>query len=452
MSALQHHPDHIFTVAGIRETINEQRAIELVKPLQDAIDSKQHDRYTKLVLTNKSFTIEAAHIFSNIIQQLHGITHCDYSDIIAGQSTDNAVEVLNILTRCLDKHKLIEFNISDNALGQKGIIAIGTALSHHDTLQHVYFNNNGLQGDAVNEIAVLLVGHKHNVADNQLHNLHTFEIFNNLLTDTGGIALSTVLHAATQLRHIKIQTNRISEAGGTAIMTALKHHKHLHTLILSDNSFGGMAGQIALNLVVTNPNLHVLNISDIGFEKTHILGIIKQLANPKVTPKLCELHLSHSELTQHNVTLLIQALHSKQHIHTLVLEGNELHSKGCIELLNALQTHPHIKHINLNENQISQPAVDSIISFIKSNKTIQLLSLKNNLFNDESVELIQSAVEHAHNQNILIELDDQEADDEDIDDDSDNDEIAEPDSSDIDLDKEEHEIDELAHKIDATKI
>lgn len=444
----------IFTISGQRETITKQRAIDLVQPLYDAINNNQNDKYYKIVLSNKSFTVDAAEIFADAISKLDNITHVDYSDIIAGQSTDDAVNVLNIITSPLRKFKLIEFNISDNALGQKGIIAIANALHSQHTLQHVYFNNNGLQSDAVLEIKTLLDTHINN-NNGKLVNLQTLEIFNNLLTDAGAIELSNILKDALQLQQLRIQTNRISNKGGQAILHSLKHHKHLNRLTLADNSFGDVAGQIALDLVVQNKTLTVINYSDIGFDKSYILGILVQLSNKNIAPNLQELHLSHSELTANNVKYIIDVLRCKPKLHTLYLEGNDLHSNGAIELLNEIKQHNNITHINLSENYIHSKSVDTIIDLIQSHNNLQLLSLKGNYLADETVEQIQDVITNA-NKNIIVELDEQEEEEdeeEEEEDDNDEEDIATP-SDDVvqyagDID---NDVDQLADQIKKTNI
>ena len=49
------------------------------------------------------------------------MTVADISDIIAGRPEDEALRTLNIICSSLKKFNLTEVNLSDNALGAKGV-------------------------------------------------------------------------------------------------------------------------------------------------------------------------------------------------------------------------------------------------------------------------------------------------------------------------------------------
>ena len=139
---------------------------------------------------------------SAVLAKLSKLTELDASDIIAGRNTEEAVEVLEIISAGVNKSgaKLVTLNLSDNAFGLRGIKAITQLFQGQNELLHVYFNNNGLQGDAVN----LLVEHIVSSHDDKKSKLHSFEIFNNLLTDAGAIALVPLIEASPQLQHFRM--------------------------------------------------------------------------------------------------------------------------------------------------------------------------------------------------------------------------------------------------------
>lgn len=82
------------------------------------------DGITKLALTNKSFTSEAAQEVAGLLSSLPSdLVIADISDIIAGRPEEDALLTLRIICDALSKFVLREVNLSDNALGAKGVEA-----------------------------------------------------------------------------------------------------------------------------------------------------------------------------------------------------------------------------------------------------------------------------------------------------------------------------------------
>ncbi len=63
--------------------------------------------------------------------------------VAAGQHETIALQALEILCKALEEHQLLELNLSDNALGLKGVTACAPALAHQRGLRKLFFNNNG---------------------------------------------------------------------------------------------------------------------------------------------------------------------------------------------------------------------------------------------------------------------------------------------------------------------
>lgn len=63
------------------------------------------------------------------------LTDADLSDVIAGRPEDEAKESLRIMAEGLSECKLRALDLSDNALGEKGIVACKAALQHMTTLE-----------------------------------------------------------------------------------------------------------------------------------------------------------------------------------------------------------------------------------------------------------------------------------------------------------------------------
>jgi hypothetical protein len=90
---------------------------------QELISSITVTNPTHINLSNKSFDNGAAEKVAEYVRSLEGVTVADISDIIAGRPEDEALRTLSIICSSLKKFKLTEVNLSDNALGAKGVDA-----------------------------------------------------------------------------------------------------------------------------------------------------------------------------------------------------------------------------------------------------------------------------------------------------------------------------------------
>lgn len=83
---------------------------------------------THICLSNKSFDNGAATKIAQYLESLEGVKIADISDIIAGRPEDEALRTLTIICSSLKKFDLVEVNLSDNALGAKGVEACKAVL------------------------------------------------------------------------------------------------------------------------------------------------------------------------------------------------------------------------------------------------------------------------------------------------------------------------------------
>lgn len=82
----------------------------------------------QIKFSTKSFGTEAAAVAAKAIENVsESLTHADISDIIAGRPEKEVLGALEIISKSLAKAKLKLLDLSDNALGQKGILACAAA-------------------------------------------------------------------------------------------------------------------------------------------------------------------------------------------------------------------------------------------------------------------------------------------------------------------------------------
>ena len=117
--------------ASARELLSKPRAEELLHPLRS--DPAKAEAVSKIVLGGKSFGSDSAPVLAETLLTTHQLTHADFSDCIAGRNTDEALETLQLLCDGIAANQRIQLthlNLSDNALGVRGIPKIKNAFKN----------------------------------------------------------------------------------------------------------------------------------------------------------------------------------------------------------------------------------------------------------------------------------------------------------------------------------
>jgi Ran GTPase-activating protein 1 len=118
----------------------------------------------------------------------HGcLTHLDISDIIAGRPEEEALAVMLSLCAAVNPLPLLEVNLSDNAIGFRGVESIRNLLDAKQ-LQRLFVCNNGMSAEAVQLLSeALLAGEK------GCPPLTTLHLYNNMCGNGGATAIASVL-------------------------------------------------------------------------------------------------------------------------------------------------------------------------------------------------------------------------------------------------------------------
>jgi Ran GTPase-activating protein 1 len=128
-----------FSLDGKREALTLIRAQELFAPYS------RGQQPTSLCLSTKSFGKDASQVAQSVLSTFRKVEQANLSDIIAGRPTDEALLVLQHLCEALLNSPLRQVNLSDNALGERGIwILIPFFTKIAPTIQTLWFRNNGL--------------------------------------------------------------------------------------------------------------------------------------------------------------------------------------------------------------------------------------------------------------------------------------------------------------------
>jgi Ran GTPase-activating protein 1 len=228
-----------FKLSGGREMVDEGRAQELLT----AATTGEAGPYIGINLSNKSFSHQAAEILANYLQQYkEHVQILDLSDIIAGRHEDEALKVLETLCNMFPPYdnQLIEVNVSDNALGRKGITACQNILQGKN-LKKLYFCNNGLSAEASELITDILLQQNGYGQDGSRScpPLEILHFYNNMSGTVGAQSSSQIILAITNtLRDFRYSATRSGTEGCLPIAQALCQTSNLTHLDVSDNSFG----------------------------------------------------------------------------------------------------------------------------------------------------------------------------------------------------------------------
>jgi Ran GTPase-activating protein (RanGAP) involved in mRNA processing and transport len=196
---------------------------------------------THINLSNKSFDNGAAEKVAEYVRSLEGVTVADISDIIAGRPEDEALRTLSIICSSLKKFKLIEVNLSDNALGAKGVDACKDILLGND-LEVSYGNrwsvlgtnsllltslrqrllvcNNGLSAEAGELLAKILLREGEYATEGaKVPSLKLFHFYNNMGGDGAAKAVARIVDACPQLEDFRFSATRSTPVGCESIAT-----------------------------------------------------------------------------------------------------------------------------------------------------------------------------------------------------------------------------------------
>ena len=429
----QHHPHHYIIPHGKgRELLDADRATALLPPTT-------HTHYTHITLSGKSFSLPAAQIFAPLLAGQTRLTEADLSDIIAQRNTEEAIAVLDCLCSAVSQHPLHALNLSDNAIGARGVEAVSQALRRQTALQRVTFNNDGLQGSSVAVLVDALL-HPYRTNDEQAANqprpptalyvpnassqptaIRHVEMIRNLLPNRDPEPLVPLILSSPHLTTFILASTRLSPAGGLAIAKALSAPS-LMSLVhvdLHDGKLGPEAGLVLANQLLTpakTQHLAHLNLGDIDVNDrdetgTAIRAIIVALRG--AAPKLQHLDLHHNDITPRLGKLLAQSLVHKQRLTHLCLDDNPIGTTGTLSLLPVLP--PSLTSLSLRETGLNTKAVPGLVRWVQAVKGRRLEVNGNKIRSDGVDELRRGVETGGEGGGVLGSLSENEDDEEDED-------------------------------------
>ncbi|KAJ6938809.1 RAN GTPase-activating protein 1 [Populus alba x Populus x berolinensis] len=386
---------NMFDISGGRRAfISGEEAEEVLKPLK-----VPGNLYTRICFSNRSFGLEAAHVTEPILLSIKDqLTEVDLSDFVAGRSESEALEVMNIFSSALEGCNLRYLNLSNNALGEKGVRAFGKLLKTQNNLEELYLINDGISEEAARAVCELIPS---------TEKLKVLHFHNNMTGDEGAVAIAEMVKRSTVLEDFRCSSTRVGLEGGVALANALGSCKHLRKLDLRDNMFGVEAG-IALSRSLfafadlTEAYLSYLNLEDEGAEA--LANALKECA-----PSLEVLDMAGNDITAKGASSLAACISAKQFLTKLNLSENELKDEGAILIAKAIEVgHGQLNEVDLSTNAIRIAGARLLAQAVVDKPGFKSLNINGNYISDEGIDEVKDIFKGLPN--VLGNLDENDPD------------------------------------------
>ncbi|XP_038682671.1 RAN GTPase-activating protein 1-like isoform X2 [Tripterygium wilfordii] len=390
----------VFDISGgPRAFIDAEEAEELLKPLREPGNS-----FTKICFSNRSFGLDAAHVAEPILSSIKDqLTEVDLSDFVAGRPEAEALEVMNIFSLVLEGCNLRYLNLSNNALGEKGVRAFAELLKSQNNLEELYLMNDGISEEAARAVCELIPSTK---------KLKILQFHNNMTGDEGAVAISEIVKHSPALEDFRCSSTRVGEDGGIALAEALRMCSHLKRLDLRDNMFGVEAGvslskSLCAFAELSAVYLSYLNLEDVGAEA--LANALKESA-----PSLEVLDMAGNDITAKGSSSLAACIAVKQFLTKLNLSENELKDEGAILIGKALEVgHWQLTDVDLSSNSLRRAGARYLAQSVVHKPGFKLLNINGNFISDEGIDEVKDMFKNCPS--MLGSLDENDPDGEDLD-------------------------------------
>eukprot|EP00547_Thalassionema_nitzschioides_P008955 CAMPEP_0194227032 /NCGR_PEP_ID=MMETSP0156-20130528/42651_1 /TAXON_ID=33649 /ORGANISM="Thalassionema nitzschioides, Strain L26-B" /LENGTH=469 /DNA_ID=CAMNT_0038959505 /DNA_START=83 /DNA_END=1492 /DNA_ORIENTATION=- len=380
-----------------REVIDAAKANDLVASWKEQLQGETTD---KIVLRGKSYTSEAAKVIADFLTATEngqpsvasGTKIAYIDDIIASRPEAEALEVLTTISDAFKESRLVEVDLSDNAMGTKGVVACKTILSGPtviDTLQCLKLCNNGLSKYTMDEVAVLLTEGESSCIAKNLTQVH---FFNNMSDDDGCASFKKIIACAENLTDIRFSGTRAKAKGSAFITSGLKDLAesgrlgNVTRLDLADNSFGECYEDLAEALCVCS-KLEYLDIHDCCLGDDGIVAVCDALLEAKQS--LSFLSISGNEIGEEgyegtkSVAKLIASINDS--IVSFDASENELKSPGIRTIARAFNSGT-VKEISFNLCEIGTVGANALIEMVPRVPNLEAIQLDDNGFLENVVD------------------------------------------------------------------
>lgn len=383
---------------GKRAFIEAEEAQELLKPLKEPGNS-----YSKICFSNRSFGVDAARIAGPILAALKDqLKEVDLSDFVAGRNEAEALDVMNIFSEALEGSNLKFLNLSDNALGEKGVRAFGKLLQSQTNLEELFLMNDGISQEAANAVSKLVPS---------TEKLKVLHFHNNMTGDEGAVAIAEIVKRSPLLEDFRCSSTRVGSEGGSVLCEALGMCSHLKKLDLRDNMFGPEVGLVLCKALSKHENLTEIYLSYLNLEDEGAIAIANSLKDS--APSLAVLEMAGNDITAEAASAIASCIAAKQLLAKLSLGENELKDEGAIQIAKALEGHNHLIEVDMSSNALRRAGARVLAQTVLHKEEFKLLNVNGNFISEEGVDELKEIFKKSPEMLASLEDNDPEGEDED---------------------------------------
>nr|CCG20246.1 Ran GTPase activating protein 2 [Solanum tuberosum subsp. andigenum] len=383
---------------GKRAFIEAEEAQELLKPLKEPGNS-----YSKICFSNRSFGVDAARIAGPILAALKDqLKEVDLSDFVAGRNEAEALDVMNIFSEALEGSNLKLLNLSDNALGEKGVRAFGKLLQSQTNLEELFLMNDGISQEAANAVCELVPS---------TEKLKVLHFHNNMTGDEGAVAIAEIVKRSPLLEDFRCSSTRVGSEGGSVLCEALGMCSHLKKLDLRDNMFGPEVGLVLCKALSNHENLTEIYLSYLNLEDEGAIAMANALKDS--APSLAVLEMAGNDITAEAASAIASCIAAKQLLAKLSLGENELKDEGAIQIAKALEGHIHLIEVDMSSNALRRAGARVLAQTVLHKDEFKLLNVNGNFISEEGVDELKEIFKKSPEMLASLEDNDPEGEDED---------------------------------------
>ncbi|KXZ42358.1 hypothetical protein GPECTOR_157g96 [Gonium pectorale] len=376
---------------------------------------------TKFRFSTKSFGRDAAAVAARAIAAVSAnLTDADISDVIAGRPEDEALDALRTLSAALaGAPRLAVLNLSDNALGEKGVRACEAVLTGQAPIESLSLQNVGLSVHACRATAELLADPSR---------LRRLQLFNNMSGDEGAGHIAGLLSRAPRMEDLRFASSRVGPEGGISLAKSLMAGSCLVRLDLSDNPLTEEVAPALGAALAAQPALRSLNLNDTSLGPDGVTAVCAALlqsyagADGKPQQQLEELGLALNEINPSAAKAVVALIvaHAGS-LRSVNLRENELGDRGAITVARALAALTEPRSVDLVGNQIRRAGAVAAAKALAPKASLELLALDENFISDEGLDELRGVMEAAGKAAALGPLDENMEEDEEEEDDEEED-------------------------------
>jgi Ran GTPase-activating protein 1 len=133
-------------VGGKRSAVLSAEAKTIVERFE--LESEGNEVY-KIDMSCRSWKKEAIDQLEPFLKKIaKSVRFVDLADIIAGLMTDEGLHVTKTLAKVFEASDLVEIDLSDNAMGPRGLLRVGSLFTNSN-LERLYLSNCGLSAESM---------------------------------------------------------------------------------------------------------------------------------------------------------------------------------------------------------------------------------------------------------------------------------------------------------------